>query len=255
MRFGFFDEPVTETELTEADITAEERQFNIRFPDVLREFYLTHNGCYVREMQFLIDGAFYDVEEMLPLTGTRMTMSHVREQFSENPEIPGSFYPIAINSSEGTYFWDSLTGEIWFVAENSSLSPEYVFGSIQEMFEAMEQALTKDGYTRVKREEGVRYLPTGSVVILRNGSRKVMIVGRGLMAEVDGQTYYFDYSAVSYPEGVDGKEFIYFDHSWIRQVVFRGYHDDEDVIVNLRLNEYLNNHPDLPRYPAEKAEG
>ena len=256
MQFDFLEtaEQVTDVRLEPQDITAEEKKHNIRFPEVLKELYLECNGSYIRELSLQIEGAEYDVEEILPLTGTKMTMSWLKEKFEDNRQIPASFFPVAIDSAEGTYFWDSLTGEIWYVAENSDMEPDFMFRSMQEMFDAMNEAVHSDGYVREKREEGFRYLPTGSIVILRRGTRKVMIVGRGKMVEVDGKSWYFDYAATAYPEGLRGNEFIYLNHSWIDQVVFTGYHDDEDTIVNHNLQEYLRKHPDVPRYPEDKIQ-
>lgn len=256
MRFDFLDtaEQVTGVRLEARDLSAEEKKHNIRFPEVLKELYLISNGSYVRELSLQIEGAEYDVEEILPLTGAKMTMSWLKETFEDNSLIPASFYPVAIDSAEGTYFWDALTGEVWYVAENSEMRPDFMFRSIQEMFEAMNEAVHGDGYVREKREEGYHYLPTGSIVILRGGKRKVMIAGRGMMAEAEGKTWYFDYAAVPYPEGVRGDRFIYLNHSWIDRVIFTGYHDDEDTIVDLRLREYLRTHPDVPRYPEDRIQ-
>jgi len=75
----------------------------------------------------------------------------------------------------------------------------------------------------------VNLLPLGSIVILNNGEKKLMIYGRGQIApETQGE---YDYVACLWPEGNLTEEFIYlFNHSDIDTVFHRGYSDDEDLV-------------------------
>ena len=78
-------------------------------------------------------------------------------------------------------------------------------------------------------------LPIGSVVILKNAVKKLMIFGVGQTEEKENVEY--DYIGVMYPEGNmgEGTQFL-FNHSDIDEVFFRGYEDDErnDFIVRLK---------------------
>lgn len=69
-------------------------------------------------------------------------------------------------------------------------------------------------------------LPAGSVVLLKNATKKVMIIGV-LQIRADEHKLY-DYLAVPYPEGYlgDGKNFL-FNQEDILDVVFRGYSNPE----------------------------
>ncbi|MGV3095470.1 DUF4176 domain-containing protein, partial [Staphylococcus borealis] len=42
----------------------------------------------------------------------------------------------------------------------------------------------------------------GSIIYLKEGSQKLMIINRWPIAEIEGQKYMFDYSACKYPVGV-----------------------------------------------------
>ena len=70
-------------------------------------------------------------------------------------------------------------------------------------------------------------LPIGSVVLLKNGMHKVMIIGiKPLRAEEPEVVY--DYFAVMYPEGyLGGRTCFIFNHEDINDVVFRGYDNPE----------------------------
>lgn len=70
-------------------------------------------------------------------------------------------------------------------------------------------------------------LPIGSVVLLKDGEKRLMISGV-LQQEAgdDGKTY--DYMGLFYPEGNIGQDYQYlFNHEDIENVYFRGYEDEE----------------------------
>lgn len=72
-----------------------------------------------------------------------------------------------------------------------------------------------------------KYLPIGSVVLLKNGTKKVMIYGRKQIATESGKI--FDYVACFYPEGNVSDDYTFlFDHENIDKVIFEGYSDEED---------------------------
>lgn len=82
-----------------------------------------------------------------------------------------------------------------------------------------------------------QYLPIGSVVLLKNGKKKVMIYGRRQRRVVDVDREY-DYLACLYPEGNIDEDYMYlFDEDSIDQVVFRGYSDAEEDAFVQALNE------------------
>ena len=100
--------------------------------------------------------------------------------------------------------------------------------------------------------EKIDFLPLGSIVLLKGGIRKVMIIARGLNVTRDDNVYFFDYGGVLYPDGLTGDQMVYFDHDGIVKVYFHGYADDENDVVVTALNEYLDNHPDINRADPDK---
>ncbi len=70
-------------------------------------------------------------------------------------------------------------------------------------------------------------LPIGSVVLLRNGVKKLMIMGVKTINTDTPETVY-DYLGVLFPEGYLGDEGNFmFNHEDITDVVFRGYDNPE----------------------------
>ena len=88
--------------------------------------------------------------------------------------------------------------------------------------------------------EKIEYLPLGSIVILKGGTKKVMIIARGLEVKLEGKIRFIDYGGVQYPEGLIGDQMAYFNYDGIRKVIFKGYKDEEDEMAVENINEYLS---------------
>ena len=77
-------------------------------------------------------------------------------------------------------------------------------------------------------------LPIGSVVLLKESTKKVMIYGR-YQREVDGERVW-DYIACLYPEGnINPDHSFLFDNAQIESVFFVGCQDEEEM----RFQQYL----------------
>lgn len=83
----------------------------------------------------------------------------------------------------------------------------------------------------------VNYLPIGTVVLLKNGKKPVIIMGYKVVS-ADGNVYKddkvvksdetYDYGALPYPEGIISSAAIcMFNHSDIQKVLYMGYVSDE----------------------------
>ena len=83
-----------------------------------------------------------------------------------------------------------------------------------------------------------KYLPIGSVVRLKNGSKLLMIFGRAQIDTAKGEV--FDYAGCLYPEGnISDKHSFLFNHEDIEELRYRGYDDnDEEEELNARLREH-----------------
>ncbi len=82
-------------------------------------------------------------------------------------------------------------------------------------------------------------LPIGSVVLLNNAKKKLMIFG--IKQNKEDTDEEFDYVGVPYPEGNIGSEYQYmFNHSNIATVIFRGFEDIEHQNFREALTDYYN---------------
>ena len=82
------------------------------------------------------------------------------------------------------------------------------------------------------------YLPLGSVVLLKGGSKRIMICGR-VQTRVEDNTV-FDYSACLYPEGfIDAQSMYLFNNEDIDMVYYIGMQDVEEFQFRDRIDKEL----------------
>ncbi len=95
--------------------------------------------------------------------------------------------------------------------------------------------------------ERVELLPLGSVVYLKEGNKKVLIIARGLVTRKGDGMIYFEYGGVPYPEGLQDDQMAYFQHDAITKVVFKGYTDMDDEATVEKIYAYLDRHPEIEK--------
>lgn len=80
-----------------------------------------------------------------------------------------------------------------------------------------------------------RFLPIGSVVLLKESKKRIMIVG--VKQKQIASEKVWDYSACLYPEGIINPDRLYlFDSEQIERVYFIGFQDGEGLAFVNKLN-------------------
>ncbi len=86
-----------------------------------------------------------------------------------------------------------------------------------------------------------KFLPIGTVVLLKNSKKRLMITGFCVYDMIKKDKVY-DYSGCAYPEGiVDSKKMALFDHSQISKVYYLGYQDQEQQAFKKSLIDKILN--------------
>ena len=97
-----------------------------------------------------------------------------------------------------------------------------------------------------------KILPIGSIVKLKNGEQKLMIISRVPLYNNKGNIGYFDYSACVYPFGHTSQNAFFFNEEDIEEIVFMGFKDaDEDKF--LELYEKQINEITYPKFHLENV--
>ena len=87
-------------------------------------------------------------------------------------------------------------------------------------------------------------LPIGTVCILKNAKKKIMIIGYYPKLTSDKSNKTYDYSGCLYPEGlIASNQVLMFDHDKIEEIFYLGYSDDEgkklrDILTKDLFNKY-----------------
>jgi len=76
-------------------------------------------------------------------------------------------------------------------------------------------------------DKQLKYLPIGSVVLLKGGTHEIMINGY-FQVEKGQENKIYDYRGCPYPEGITEEKGIpLFNNDQIEKVVFTGYKDEQ----------------------------
>lgn len=84
-----------------------------------------------------------------------------------------------------------------------------------------------------------KYLPIGTVVMLKGGKKRAMITGFCSISGED-KSKVFDYSGCLYPEGlISSNQTLLFNHEQIEKIFHLGLVDEEEKQFKQKLNEML----------------
>ena len=84
-----------------------------------------------------------------------------------------------------------------------------------------------------------KYLPIGTVCLLKGAKKRVMITGFCTIADTNKEEIY-DYNGCMYPEGViTSDKTCLFNHDQIEKIYYMGYSDQEDKLFKNNLKELV----------------
>lgn len=83
-----------------------------------------------------------------------------------------------------------------------------------------------------------KYLPIGTVVLLKGGTKRIMITGFCCKDNKDAQKEY-DYCGLIFPEGYIGSDILLFDHNQIEKIFYLGLNDNENKEFHANLKQFL----------------
>lgn len=104
----------------------------------------------------------------------------------------------------------------------------------EEIFEELDLTEEKTEENKIEAE---KYLPLGSVVLLKNGKKRLMITGY-LPVDMESKDRIFDYCGCVYPIGViRTDQVLMFNHENIVEISAIGYQDEEQKEFLAKLKE------------------
>ena len=92
-----------------------------------------------------------------------------------------------------------------------------------------------------------KFLPIGTVVMLKGGTKRLMVTGFCMYDKNNTQKMY-DYCGCLYPEGmISSDQTALFDHEQIEKVYYVGLQDEEEKKCKEQLKELLSNPEELSK--------
>ena len=90
------------------------------------------------------------------------------------------------------------------------------------------------------KEKYPKYLPLGSVVMLENATKKLMITGFYVMPG-NGNGKQYDYCGCLYPEGmISSNKTAIFNHDQIKKIFAIGYSDEEEKEFKEKMKKIIS---------------
>lgn len=125
--------------LTDSDFNNLERQYHIRLPYLLEQYYRCCNGQPVEECFFTVNGRVFSVCRIFPLFFGNMSADWLLEIFQGAPAVLPGYFPLAMSCTEEDYFLDTVTGEIFLMDPAIPASKELVCSSVDAFFALLYQ--------------------------------------------------------------------------------------------------------------------
>jgi len=138
--FNFIKKENEKARITEEYIGNIEKKLDIKFPTVLREYYLQHNGAEIEECSFEMYDIEFSVLSICDFYGT-MTVEKIIENDLRNDDIPNECYPIA-EDDINRYYWNTADDKIYYY-EKDEEEPTVICESIEAFFEILNKSFDK----------------------------------------------------------------------------------------------------------------
>ena len=103
-------------ELSSSLIEEIEEKYQIKFPTMLRSYYLSYGDCLIHPCEFQVDGVVREVNAMIPLSfEAHLHFCKIVDRERAEEWIPKTFYPFAYDSGGNYYYWDATNGKIYLI--------------------------------------------------------------------------------------------------------------------------------------------
>ena len=144
--FNFIEKENIEKNVTIDYIDEVEKKFNIKFPFILREFYLKHNFSNLKECVFRIEGikdADFSLDCFIPLKYGNISFEKEYNFILDNDYIGNEFIPFAIDMDADNYYWNNKDGMVYYISHENVEYPILICESVDKFFEILNNCYDK----------------------------------------------------------------------------------------------------------------
>ena len=138
--FKFISKEDLSSRIDDTYIDEIEKEYGFSFPEILRRFYVEHNGDEIVECSFQKHGIDFCVIEMHPLKYGTMPIEKMLNLTRENEESPIEYVPIALDEDYENFYWNVNKGNVLFISEENDEHPIPITDTVEEFFELLNES-------------------------------------------------------------------------------------------------------------------
>lgn len=135
--FNFIESEDMDANVSEEYVVQMEKELGIVFPQILKNYYLYHNGSEIKECRFEKYGLEFCVILIFSLNYGTISVEKILKYNAKNSSIPKSFMPLALDEDEDDYYWDTQEGKVYYLSLENVEHPKEICGSVEEFFEIL----------------------------------------------------------------------------------------------------------------------
>lgn len=136
--YNFIKKINNEFHVTEEEIAIVEKEYGIKFPQVLREYYAKYNGDYIKLCTFFVEGYEYGVAKVVQLKYGTATFEKIVKNDREDGFIDSNMFPLARNEGGDYFYWDIVSEAVFMCYCDDIENPIYISNNIEDFFAMME---------------------------------------------------------------------------------------------------------------------
>lgn len=135
--FNFISGENSEKNVTHEYINELENKLNIKFPDILIDFYTHYNTADIREFSFFVHNLEFSVEFIIPLLYGNVCVEKILSFNESNEYISKTFIPLAEDVDGEDFYWDASNGKVYYLSMENVEHPIPICDSVEQFFEIL----------------------------------------------------------------------------------------------------------------------
>ena len=139
MMFSFIQEPAVkaEWEMVDAEIRKLEDKYKVKFPEILRKYYLEFDGARIKLQKLKIRGYSCEVSSIVSICGDGLTFEKIVKNDRADGFIGENFYPLASDRGGDIYYWDAESERVYLMLADDIENPFLISSSVANFFELL----------------------------------------------------------------------------------------------------------------------
>ena len=128
----------------EQDFETLEKQYELRIPAILRDFYLSCNGCMMHPIVYPFNHRLFSVIRFLPLLSGWMSADHILEIYVPSGKIAKGYWPLATSENGDDFYLDTRSNQVYLISYDHPEQKELAAYSIEDFFERLDRSYSKN---------------------------------------------------------------------------------------------------------------